>query len=275
MAPSWARAMTADGCPTLLHPDHGQACHDNGGAWAEAQQLHLSGCDLPRRLLRGDHLRLLEVGAAPGWNLAAAYSMASALPGQLHVTAIERSLDALKAGAELCAHQDWKPGAPRGAADAYEAIHVALEAADDSASHGGWVEITPRFKLRLMLGEACDVLGSFEPEECFDAVFLDAFSPGVDPESWSPHFLRALAERIDLKGRLSTFTVSQGVRAALLSGGLDVGCAGFRSGRHSGTWASRGGWVPPLGGRLLAKLKRRSGRLEASEGWVRATSHLE
>lgn len=267
--------MTADGCPTLLDPEHGQACHDSAGAWAEAQQLHVSGCDLPRRLLRGDRVRLLEVGAAPGWNLAAAYFMARGLPGQLHVTAIERSSDALRAGAELCSHEDWKPGAPRGASGAYEAIQAALEAARSSEVSGGWVEVLPRFKLRLMMGEARKVLEGFKEEERFDAVFLDAFSPGVDPESWSPHFLRALAERVDSMGRLSTFTVSQGVRAALLCGGLDVGGAGVRSGRHGGTWASRGGWVPPLERRLSAKLKRRSGRLEASEGWVRAASHLE
>lgn len=267
--------MTADGCPTLRHPFHGQACHDSAGAWAEAQQLHVSGCDLPRRLLRGDHLRLLEVGAAPGWNLAAAYFMARALPGQLHVTAVERSPDALRAGAELCSQDDWKSGAPHGASRAFEAIHAALEEARGLETSGGWVDVLPRFKLRLMLGEARTVLESFEPDEHFDAVFLDAFSPGVDPESWSPHFLRSLAERVAPMGRLSTFTVSQGVRAALLCGGLDVGGAGARSGRDGGTWASRGGWVPPLEGRLVAKLKRRSGRLEASEGWVRATSHLE
>ena len=54
MTPDWGRVMTADGCPTLLHPEHGQACHDSAGAWAEAQQLHVYGCDLPRRLAVSD-----------------------------------------------------------------------------------------------------------------------------------------------------------------------------------------------------------------------------
>jgi hypothetical protein len=260
--------MTADGCPTLCHPGHGQSCHDLGGAWAEAQQLHVSGCDLPRRLLRGEKVRLLELGTAPGWNLAAAYFMARGLPGQLEVTAIERCPAALRAGAELSRDEDWKPYAPRGASESYEAIHAALELATGHEEPGAWVEFSPKFKLRLFLGEARDVLADLSDEERFDGVFLDAFSPGVDPGSWSPQFLRDLSDRVAVKGRLTTFTVSQGVRAALLSGSLNVGCAGARSGRNGGTWASREGWVPPLDGRLSAKLKRRSARLAASGGWV-------
>ena len=262
--PSWGRVMTADGCPTLSHPEHGQSCHDSGGAWAEAQELHVSGCDLPRRLLRGEKVRLLELGAAPGWNLAAAYSIAKDLPGQLEVTAIERCPAALRAGAEISLEEGWKLQAPRGASESYEAIHAALALAVGHEDVGTWVEFSPKFKLRLFLGEARDVLARLGGEERFDGVFLDAFSPGVDPESWSPQFLRDLTERVAAKGRLTTFTVSQGVRAALLFGGLNVGCAGARSGRNGGTWASREGWVPPLDERLNAKLKRRSERLAAS-----------
>ncbi len=275
MSPSWAWAMTADGCPTLLHPGHGQACHDSAGAWAEAQQLHVSGCDLPRRLLRGERVRLLEVGAAPGWNLAAAFFMARGLPGQLHVTAIERSPEALAAGAALCELGDWKAGAPFGAVESYEAISSALLRAKSADNVGRWIDVLPNFRLRLMLGEARGVLEEMKESERFDAVFLDAFSPGIDPESWSPGFLRALAQRLDTMGRLSTFTVSQAVRAALISGGLNVGQAGCRSGRAGGTWASRDGWILPLEKRLSAKLKRRSQRLRASEGWVQAASHLD
>jgi hypothetical protein len=220
-------------------------------------------------------VRLLEVGAAPGWNLAAAYFMASGLPGQLEVTAIERSAAALRAGADLCLDEAWKRSAPFGAADSFEAVHAALEIAGRRERLGGWVTVSPRFKLRLFLGEASDVLAGLSVDTRFDGVFLDAFSPGVDPGSWSPRFLGDLARHVEDEGRLTTFTVSQGVRAALLSGGLNVGCAGARSGRNGGTWASRGGWVPPLEGRLKAKLERRSVRLDASGAWVKDASDLE
>jgi chorismate dehydratase len=275
MSADWARVMTADGCPTLCHPHHGQSSHDSGGAWAEAQQLHVAGCDIARRLLKHEAVRLLEVGAAPGWNLAAAYFLTRGLPGQMEVTAVERSPEALRAGSELSLDNSWKHCAPHGAADSFDAIHAGLEMAGAPETLGTWVEVSPNFRLRLFLEEASAVVAGLPSEDRFDGIFLDAFSPGVDPGSWSVPFLRAIAERIAVKGRLTTFTVAQGVRAALLAGGLNVGRAGVRSGRHGGTWASREGWVPPLDERLSAKLKRRSGRLEATEGWVQAASHLE
>jgi len=263
---SWERVLTADGCPTLLHPEHGQACHDSGGAWAEALQLHVAGCDLPRRLLLGEELRLLEIGAAPGWNLAAAYSISKGLPGALSVTAVERAPEALDAGLEMASAAEWRAGAPFGAPDCLEVIHGGLRTARASDRLGGWVEITPNFRLRLFIAEASDAVAALDVDEQFDAVFLDAFSPSVDPASWSLAFLCDLTARVATGGRLTTFTISQGVRSALLAGGLEVGCAGARSGRSGGTWASRGGWVPPLNKRLYAKLKRRSERQQASRG---------
>ena len=124
--------ITGDGSPTLLHPTHGEPCHDTRGAWAEANQLHVFGCDLPRRLLRGERVRLLEVGAAPGWNIAATIAYASGLPGELDVTAVERSAEALEAGAGLSADGSWRSDAPRGSAAALERAHVVLALAAEA-----------------------------------------------------------------------------------------------------------------------------------------------
>ena len=267
--------MTADGCPTLSDPGHSQPCHDVGGAWAEAQELHVAGCDLARRLLRGEHVRLLEVGVAPGWNLAAACLMARGLPGRLDVTAVERSLDALRAGEALSRDSSWHAGAPQRSAEALSDVHLGLQAAMDAGDEGSWTPLAGGVRLRLILKDAVDALASMAAEERFDCVFMDAFSPSVDPESWSVGFLHELAHRVENGGRLTTYTVSQAVRAAILSGGLNVGSVGARRGRKGGTWASRGGWVPALDKRLMAKLERRSSRLGASEGWVTSPSDLE
>ena len=267
--------MTADGCPTLTHPEHSQPCHDLGGAWAETHELHVAGCDLVRRLLRGEHLRLLEIGVAPGWNLAAACSFARSLPGRLDVTAVERSRDALWAAEELGRDSSWYEGAPEGAVEALGFVHSGIRRALEPGLLGTWVELSGSVRLRLFLEDADVALAGIAQEERFDCVFLDAFSPSVDPDSWTARFLRDLALRVEKGGRLTTYTVSQGVRAALLSGGLNVGSVGARCGHKGGTWASRGGWVPALEERLLAKLERRSSRLDASEGWVTGASDLE
>jgi len=191
------------------------------------------------------------------------------------MTTIERSVDALLAGADLAADELWKTQAPEGAAQAFERTHRALTRALAQGADGGWVELSPKVRLRLFLGEGEAVLRRLDDEERFDAVFLDAFSPQVEPGSWAPEALRALADRVDSGGRLTTYTLSQPVRAALLAGGLNIGWAGARAGRRGGTWASRGGWVPPLEGRLAARLWRRSERLGAAQGWVTGLSDLD
>lgn len=260
----WRSLLTGDGCPTLVHPRHGEPCHDTRGAWAEALELHVAGCDLPRRLLRGERVRLLDVGTAPGWNLAAAWSLATRLPGLLEVTTVERSKEALAAAAALAEEGSWQAGAPGEAVRSFRCVQRSLQGAWD----GAWRAAHGRVRMRCLLGEAAEVVGSLDAEERFDAVFLDAFSPQVDPGAWEAGFLGALADRLAEGGRLTTYTLSHPVRAALLARGLGVGWAGARSGRRGGTWASRGGWVPPLEERLRARLERRSARVARAQGWA-------
>ena len=266
--------VTGDGCPTLMHPTHGEPCHDTRGAWAEANQLHVHGCDLPRRLLRGERVRLLDVGSAPGWNLAAACALASSLPGALDVTAVERSEDALAAAFDLSSSSSWRGGAPGGAPVALDRVHAALKEAL-VLPPGTWVSLGGAVRLRLWMQPAALLLKELQIEEQFDAVFLDSFSPGVEPEAWDPDFLFALGGRVAALGRLSTYTISHPVRAALMASGLSVGWAGARSGRRGGTWTSRGGWVPPLSDRLRARLGRHSERLLKFQAWAPPTGELE
>ena len=274
MTNNWRQMITGDGCPTLLHPVHGEPCHDTRGAWAEAMQLHVFGCDLPRRLLRGEGLRLLDVGSAPGWNLAAACLFGGSLPGSLEVTAVERSQGALAAGLELSADSSWVAGAPSGAASALERAHSGLRAAR-AASREDWVALESGVRLRLHMGCVREFLSELSPQERFDAVFLDCFSPGVEPDAWEPGFLFELGQRVAAGGRLTTYTISHPVRAALMASGLSVGWPGARSGRRGGTWASRGGWVPPLSDRLQARLERHRERLMGFHAWASAAGDLE
>ena len=274
MESSWRQLLTGDGCPTLLHPVHGEPCHETRGAWAEATELHVFGCDLPRRLLRGERLRLLDVGSAPGWNLAAAFLMADHLPGSLEVTAVERSEGALSAGLKLSRDRSWWPGAPSGAGSALQGAHAGLRAAREGL-RGDWITMDGGTRLRLYMGCVRELLVNMDSEERFDAVFLDCFSPGVEPEAWDPDFLFELGRRVAVRGRLSTYTISHPVRAALMASGLAVGWPGARSGRRGGTWASRGGWVPPLSERLQARLERHRERLMRVHTWAQTAGDLE
>ena len=62
-------------------------------------------------------------------------------------------------------------------------------------------------------------LAAFGP---FDAIYLDPFSPDVDPEAWRPEILSALVATLAPGGALATYSVQGAVRRALAATGLDV-----------------------------------------------------
>ncbi|MBI5363706.1 MAG: twin-arginine translocase TatA/TatE family subunit [Planctomycetes bacterium] len=70
-------------------------------------------------------------------------------------------------------------------------------------------------RLLLLLGDGRVTLPALPRELRFDAVFLDAFSPGVDGALWQPAFLAELARRMAPGAILSTYSVSLSVRAGL------------------------------------------------------------
>jgi hypothetical protein len=55
-----------------------------------------------------------------------------------------------------------------------------------------------------------------------DAVYLDPFSPAVNPDAWTPDVLAALARRLRPGGVLASYTVAGHVRRALAAAGLEV-----------------------------------------------------
>jgi tRNA U34 5-methylaminomethyl-2-thiouridine-forming methyltransferase MnmC len=118
--------------------------------------------------------------------------------------------------------------------------------------------VPPDLTLELRLGDAREGARALLAQGArFDAIFLDAFSPGVEPDLWSADFLGDLGRLLTSTGRLSTYTVAMGVRASLARAGLRVGEGGRVGAKAGGTLASPSGDVPPLLPRVAAKLARR------------------
>jgi tRNA U34 5-methylaminomethyl-2-thiouridine-forming methyltransferase MnmC len=111
--------------------------------------------------------------------------------------------------------------------------------------------------LRLVLGDARESIANL-PESSFDAVFLDAFSPRVEPELWTPAFLREIAARMAPGSLLSTYSASLAVRAGLAAVGLRVGPGARVGTKSSGTLASPDRTLDPFPARLERRLARRA-----------------
>lgn len=195
-------------------------------------------------------MRLLDVGTGLGVNLAAAWSAVAAAGAALAVDALELSADVIARGIALARD-------PRGerapGAEARRAVAAVLERA--LARPGAEVPLEGSGRVRLLLGDARAAAPAL-PSSAYAAVFLDPFSPRVEPELWSPELCAHLARALAPGGRLSTYSAATRVRAALRAAGLAVGPGPRVGAKAEGTVAARGGPVPPFAERVERRVAR-------------------
>lgn len=75
-------------------------------------------------------------------------------------------------------------------------------------------------QLTLHIGLAQDVLPTLDCAA--DSIFLDGFSPSVNPDIWDEHVLKAMGRLSRPGTRLATWTVARSVRDGLSSAGFDA-----------------------------------------------------
>lgn len=254
-AQGWIPVRTGDGSFTLAHPVHGETCHSRAGAWEESRLRYALACRLAERARSEPRLRLLDIGTGLGLNLAAAIEAVGGTSCRLEILSLELDRGVLEAALALAESERAVLPAELAApwSEALALVRAALQHADGRAERG-------QVALQLVLGDARQTLPR-QGAATFDAVFLDAFSPRVEPALWTPEFLREVARRIAPGGLLSTYSASLAVRAGLAAAGLRVG-AGARVGtKSSGTLASPDRALAPLPARLERRLARRAATL--------------
>lgn len=263
---SWEALETEDGSWTLLESGLGQACHAREGAWTEARERYAGPTRLRERALAGDApscLRVLDVGTGLGWNLAAALEAVDGTDCALEVVTLERDPSVIEASLELHAQRSLA-GADGYQRPVSEALAVCLEGSSEARRQG--VALPGGGRLHLLLGDGRETLAEFTwpahwPSNCpgFDAVFLDPFSPGVDPPLWEASFLRRIAVLMAPGSLLSTYTAAARVRARLMAAGLVVGLGPRVGGKAEGTLASPDLVLPALAPKRQSQLARRAG----------------
>jgi len=248
MSADWIPIRTGDGSFTLAHPVHGETCHSRAGAWEESRLRYAQACRLAERAARERVLRLLDVGTGLGLNIAAALDALRGTRCGLEIVTLEIDRGVIEAALAL-EECEREPHA--------SAAHALLRAAlahPDGRAEGEQVA------LQLILGDARESIASL-PERHFDAVFLDAFSPRVEPDLWTPRFLAELAARMAPDSLLSTYSAALAVRAGLAAAGLSVGPGARVGTKSSGTLASPDRALDPFPARLERRLARRAAAL--------------
>lgn len=197
---------TPDGSLTLRSRRFGQTYGSAHGAATQAQHVFVEGTGVNMR----SQTRILEIGFGVGQNLRATLAACEKRP--LDFLAYEYDPVSAQVLARLTRH----PSPPSG------------------ADHPLWQELLLAWppplggELALQVGEQrlrvrCeDVLNAELPNNWADAVYLDGFSPEVNPELWSGGFLARVAGALAPGGVLATYSAAGRVRRALLATGLSV-----------------------------------------------------
>ena len=217
--PDVALWPTADGFDTLYSAMFGQTFHSRYGALAEAEHVFLRGSGVEARLVAGKPTSVLEVGFGTGLNLLLTAQQAIKANAPLHYVALERDLlsadvlarlnhaECLGATAFRDALLMWRRKLPEPVPPA--AYHAALH---------------DLVLLECLVGDATEAV---LPDVRYDAVYLDAFSPDVNPELWTSAFFERIFHMMNPGGRLATYSAKGAVRR-------DPAAVGFKVKKHPG-----------------------------------------
>ncbi len=200
---SFAGVRTADGSPTLYHPEFRQHFHSLAGAATEAEKKFVEAARLAERLARKKCVRLLDVGFGLGATAAAAIRCAGTVKrGDLQIVTQEFDLRVLEAALKI-----------------YPEDSLEYRLADALRRKG---EFQSDFaSVKLLAGDARQTID--ETELPFDVIFQDGFSPDCNPELWSYDWVRKLCGVLDPGGVMVSYSSAYPYRGALLRAGLHVG----------------------------------------------------
>lgn len=258
--------LTDDGSPALWSPRYGQAFRSRHGAHAEARHVFVEGSGAAARLAAGRSTRVLEVGLGAATNLACTAAAALVAGTPLHYRAWEpeplpaaalrlADLGALApapfVAALLAARDAWgaiERGGVRRWGFATVELVLVVAPVDRLLDAAFAADVERRVHATLGAEGAAAVTAADAP---YDAVYLDPFSPEVNPDPWRPAVLAALAARLAPGGALVSYSVRGSVRRALAAAGLDVSkVAGPAGGKREVLRARRpaGPGDAPVGG---------------------------
>jgi len=208
----WLEDGTAGGSP--YSPRFGDRYRSELGGLDQAREVFLKGCGLPGAWGGQPQWCVLETGFGLGLNFLvtwAAWKADPLRPRLLHFV----STEAFPASAEdVLRSAQTHPELLPFAQELQRQFWGLLPGVHRLVFDGGQVLLT------LCIGDAKAMLR--EPAFEADSVYLDGFSPVLNPDIWDVHTFKAVARCCRLGTRMATWTVARSVRDALAQCGFVV-----------------------------------------------------
>lgn len=216
--------LTADGSFTFFSPEFSETFHSLHGARQEAECKFVE----PTRLLSRANqpcLKLLDICYGLGYNTAAALEAIWTKNSGCQVQLLGLELDASVPKLAIAQGFLTPWSVP------VQKVMATLATSQQIQTHP--------LQAQLLLGDARQTIQQvYHTGFRADGVFLDPFSPPHCPQLWTVEFLSWVARCLKPAGRLSTYSCSAAVRAALLEAGFQIGSTQPVGRRSPGTVAS-------------------------------------
>jgi len=198
--------ITADGSSTIRWENTGECYHSTFGAITESKYIFINQgfSAIPDT----NPLRILEVGMGTGLNVLLTCCQAV----QEMKTVYYHALEPFPLESDVWKQLNYAGHIPFCESDRYfTKIH--------SGKSGEVFLIAPGFKLLK------DIVGIHEaviPEEKYELVYYDAFSPDTQPEMWNENALQKVHNSLTANGLFLTYTVKGEVKRTLKAIGFEV-----------------------------------------------------
>jgi len=196
--------ITEDGSNTLFNKTIGEHYHSTFGAIQESEHVFIqSGLDLFKDVK--SQINIFEVGFGTGLNALLTYAWAE----KNKVPIFYQSVELYPVSTE----QAKKLNYPE-LLSIDQSVFLKMHQTDEEK-----VLLSEYFALQKNL---VSLQESRLPENIFDLVFFDAFSPDAQPEMWTEDIFRKIALSMKREGVLTTYSTKGIVKRALKSAGFEI-----------------------------------------------------
>jgi tRNA U34 5-methylaminomethyl-2-thiouridine-forming methyltransferase MnmC len=217
---------TADGSFTFFSPEFGETFHSHFGGREEAERKFVEPTQLFRKAQQ-PKLKILDICYGLGYNTAAALATIRQINPDCVVEWVGLELDPQVPQCAIAENllNSWPPAI----------VQILTELATDLQLN------QPNISAQLLIGDARQTIRQISNRGfAADAIFLDPFSPPSCPQLWTVEFFRLVAQCLNSRGYLATYSCSAAVRTALIEVGLTIGSTPPVGRRSPGTIA----WWP-------------------------------
>lgn len=186
---------TQDGSFTAFSNIAGEHYHTISGAIEEAFKKHVNALGIE------NGMQILDFCFGLGYNSIAACKNHS----DLQITALENDINIIEAMKNIEV-----PDILKSEFEPFRNIVKSLDVTDSNNN-----------KIQILLGNALQKIDEL-PNNSFNRVFFDPFSPKKQPEMWSEELFQKVFNTMKIGAKLSTYSCAKQIRKNMISAGFIV-----------------------------------------------------